>query len=57
MSFCVHDCFDNEPGTLIDLVSSLKSPVGLLDVFVNAVIRSMKPLSYKEFTAKYRDTL
>ena len=57
MSLCVHDRFDNEPGTLVDLVSNLKSPAGLLDVFVNAVIRSMKPLSYKEFTSKYHDTL
>ena len=57
VTLCVHDRFDDEPGSLINVTDKLKSPKSLLDVFVRAVIRSMSPLSYKELILQYDDCL
>ena len=57
MTLCVHDRFDDEPGSLIDLCATLKSPATLLDAFVSAVTRTMKPLSYRDLMLKYDDCL
>ena len=48
VTLCVHDRFDDEPGSLINVTDLLKSPQTLLDAFVTAVIRTMNPLSYKD---------
>ena len=57
VTFCIHDRFDDEPGSLINVTDLLKSPESLLDVFVRAVIRSMKPLSYKDLILNYDECL
>ena len=57
VTFCIHDSFDNRAGNLINLAAALKSPPKLLDVFYKAVVRRMKPLSYKDMMSKYGDCL
>ena len=41
VTFCIHDRFEDEPGSLINVTDMLKSPKTLLDAFVKAVIRTM----------------
>ena len=45
VTFCIHDRFDGEFSMLINLAATLKSPVGLIDTFLKAVIRTKMPLS------------
>jgi len=57
VTFCAHDSFEDEPGSLINLAATLKSPEGLVDTFLKAIIRTKKPLSYKEVMVRYDDCL
>lgn len=57
VTFCVHDSFEDEPGSLINLAATLKSPLGLVDTFLKAITRSKKPLSSKEVIVRYDDCL
>ena len=56
-TFCIDDCFDDEPGSLINLASKLKSPPELIDAFLAAIIRTKTPLSFKDVMIKYHDSL
>ncbi len=56
-SFTVYDCFDAKKGDLNNFAACLKSPPELLEVWLQAVIRTREPLSWREVKAKYLKAL
>ena len=57
VTFCVYDRFDNDIDKLINMAGALKSPVGLMDAFLNAVIRMQVPLQFATFSSRYAVSL
>jgi hypothetical protein len=57
ISFCVSNRFEGEPAHMINLAANLKSPAGLADVFLTAMIRTKTTLSYRELMDRYKEAL
>ena len=57
VTFCIYDRFGNEFSSLINLAAKLKSPQGLIDVFLKAIIRTKMPLSLPTLLEKHQVTL
>ena len=53
----LHDIHDGSMDQLVNVVALVKSPAGLVDTFLKAVLRTKMPLSLEILNTRYKEAL